>query len=280
MVNILLTNDDGIYSKGIEILYEIIKNFGNVLIVVPEKERSATGFSITLHKPIRLRKVKYSNTDAYIVSGYPSDVVILTLLELKHDVDLVVSGINLSENTSLQAILASGTLSSCFYANMFNIPAIAFSINENNSKLGNNTTYLTVLEHVVSEIVKFVIDKLSLFKGITINVNFPKKITNKSKIVLVKPCFKKFKHGVLKRYDPVGKEYYWIYGNLMIDQCPEDTDTYQLYIENNITVTLLDLKILCFENNVFTRLKKLNNIIKEELLSKLNNVISQVVQKF
>ena len=98
--------------------------------------------------------------------------------------------------------------------------------------------------------------------------------------ILVKPCFKKFKHGVLKRYDPVGKEYYWIYGNLMIDQCPEDTDTYQLYIENNITVTLLDLKILCFENNVFTRLKKLNNIIKEELLSKLNNVISQVVQKF
>ena len=95
-MRILVTNDDGVYAEGIRVLAQRLKPLGEVFIVAPDRPRSATGHSITLHKPLRLHRVHLPDGSiAYATNGTPTDCVTLgTHAVLHHHVDLVVSGIN------------------------------------------------------------------------------------------------------------------------------------------------------------------------------------------
>ena len=109
---ILVCNDDGIFSNGIKALAEVAAEFGDVIIVAPDRQQSAVGHSVTLSVPLRANKVRIADTfDGLAVTGTPADCVKLAhdqLLQIKPD--LVVSGINHGSNAGIN-VLYSGTVS-------------------------------------------------------------------------------------------------------------------------------------------------------------------------
>ncbi|HPV52038.1 MAG TPA: 5'/3'-nucleotidase SurE, partial [Smithella sp.] len=106
----LLTNDDGIYAKGLSALYKELSKEADCLIVAPETEQSAVGHAITISRPLMVRRATKNNQFlGYAVCGTPADCVKLGIKELSdHPVDLVVSGINRGGNAGIN-VLYSGT---------------------------------------------------------------------------------------------------------------------------------------------------------------------------
>jgi len=129
-MRLLLTNDDGIYAKGIEVLYEQLRQDHEVLVVAPETEQSAVGHAITLMDPLRVKPVNRNGAFfGYAVNGTPADCVKLAIKELMEErPDLVVSGINLGANVGMNVIY-SGTVSAATEGTILGIPAMAISIN-------------------------------------------------------------------------------------------------------------------------------------------------------
>src|SRR3990167_7208250 len=124
--NILVTNDDGILSPGIQALAESLKRLGKVTVVAPSQERSTTGHSLTLHKPIRLEQLK---PGYYAINGTPADCVYLAIKKLFRNktLDLVVSGINRGPNLG-NDIHYSGTVAAAREATFLKIPSMAISL--------------------------------------------------------------------------------------------------------------------------------------------------------
>jgi len=127
-MDILITNDDGPYSPGLKVLYESVKDIGNIYIVVPETPKSASGLGITLHKPLRVSRINFRDMDIFLINGTPSDIVYIALNTLFDKIDLVLSGVNIGDNTSMQVILSSGTIGAAAQAALSGIPAVAFSV--------------------------------------------------------------------------------------------------------------------------------------------------------
>jgi len=111
MTKILLTNDDGINAPGLYALYESIRTIGDVTVVAPDTEMSAVGHAITLSDPLRVEKIqKRGEFFGYAVNGTPADCVKIAAWALLDEMpDLVISGINLGNNTGI-SIIYSGTV--------------------------------------------------------------------------------------------------------------------------------------------------------------------------
>ena len=109
MPRILLTNDDGVYSEGIKLLASALAELADVIVVAPDREQSASGHSLTLHRPLRMRRME---ENWYAVDGTPTDCVNLAVLSLLEDdpPDLVASGINFGSNLG-DDVTYSGTVS-------------------------------------------------------------------------------------------------------------------------------------------------------------------------
>ena len=120
---ILVVNDDGIFSKGIRALVEVVSEFGEVVVIAPDKPQSGMGHAITLNQPLRLNEdTIFSNLQSYTCTGTPVDCVKLGIYEvLKRKPDLLVSGINHGSNVSTN-VLYSGTMSAAVEGAMENIP--------------------------------------------------------------------------------------------------------------------------------------------------------------
>ena len=134
-MNILITNDDGIEAKGIRELTRAMAEIGNVYVFAPDGQRSATGHSITIIKPVSVERVWVSEAGdgmAYKTSGTPADCVKMGLEILREQgisVDLVVSGINHGSNLGTD-VHYSGTVSAAIEGALNKIPSIAVSVEE------------------------------------------------------------------------------------------------------------------------------------------------------
>ena len=132
-MRILLTNDDGIFAEGLQVLVQEIKKIAETYVVAPDHEQSATGHAITMHRPLRAEKIRYfhsENVPAWFVNGTPADCVKLgveALLPTRPD--LVVSGINRGANLGTDVIY-SGTVSAAIEGTVLGIPAVAVSLTE------------------------------------------------------------------------------------------------------------------------------------------------------
>lgn len=205
MAKILVTNDDGIYSPGLRMLYEYVKDLGEVYVVAPETPpKSASGLGITLHKPLRVSVMDLCGFKVYATSGTPSDTIYLAALEITGNVDLVLSGINIGDNTSMQVILSSGTLGAAFQAALLGIPAIAYSVDvESGDELEGNEELEPVLRAVVRESVMFVL-RHGMPRGVdVISINFPRTISRDIKVKLVRASKLKFSEKIDVRVDHV-----------------------------------------------------------------------------
>ncbi|MBN2478531.1 5'/3'-nucleotidase SurE [Candidatus Micrarchaeota archaeon] len=217
---ILVTNDDG-YAPGVEVLFEAAKLIEkDSYAIIPNRQRSAVSKMLTLHKPMRVHEIE---KNLYDLNGSPADCVTLGMFcrDFKKP-DLVVSGINFGDNTSLHSFYSSGTIGACIEAVLNNVPAIAFSTyipERTKAQIGRGTSSsyrirkswgnLPLLKkHSLNIIKKF---KGKIPKGILLNVNIPYNVKN-PKIVFAPDQRERFKVGIAKRKDPGGKNYYWTYG--------------------------------------------------------------------
>ena len=218
---ILLSNDDGIRAPGLITLHEALSPLGKVVVVAPMEQYSASGKALSFDKPVRYQHTKLGGlTEAYMVDGTPADALIVGLSEFAQNPNLVVSGINSGENTSVHSILTSGTCAIAFEASISSgVPAIAFS-KDVESKHFFSTHDLTPEEFIdtasiCQKISQWVLDH-GLPEGVAwLNVNFPREVSEDTPIMLTRVSIKKFNNFPSPREDPRGKRYFWIWGDLI-----------------------------------------------------------------
>jgi len=129
-VRILVSNDDGIYAPGLWTLARELSRLGEVVVVAPDREQSGVGTSVTLHNPIRLRRLEplAAGVECYCVEGTPADSVILGIRwVMKGEVDVVVAGINEGANLG-NDVFISGTVGAAFQGYFYGLPSISVSV--------------------------------------------------------------------------------------------------------------------------------------------------------
>nr|WP_295610031.1 5'/3'-nucleotidase SurE [uncultured Terrisporobacter sp.] len=219
-MNILITNDDGIYADGIIELAKSISKIANVYVVAPESQRSATGHAITIHSPIMVHKIDMGeNIKSYAISGTPADCVKVGIEGLFKDVniDLVLSGINNGSNLGTDVIY-SGTVSAALEGFILNKPSIAISYDEVNVK---REIYKDASKYVVN-LIENIKDKLDLLNDCILNVNIPNTKIKGSKIT--KLGQRNYDNAMVEKINPFGQKYYWIGGKLMELDQDKDSD--------------------------------------------------------
>ena len=200
-MRILVTNDDGIFSQGIQCLADAMGEIGDVVVVAPDREQSATGHSLTLHRPLRLRKVR---EHWYSVDGTPTDCVNMAVQGvLKEDPpDLVVSGINYGVNMG-DDVTYSGTVSAAFEANMHQLPAVAFS-----QEVAEGFDF-EASARFAREMIEILIAG-ELPADLLLNVNLP--ATTCRGLRWTRLGKRYYQQSVIEKIDPAGRKYYWIAG--------------------------------------------------------------------
>ena len=193
---ILVTNDDGYSSKGIEILNNVASNFGDTIIVAPNSEKSGNAHGITLYDTIGLKKIDNQNQLIYSVDGTPVDCVkiaINSLLDKKPK--LILSGINHGLNVG-RSILYSGTVSAASESIMIGIPSIAFSLQK------SEEMDFTNVDIILEKLIKNALDE-DFPNDVVWNVNIPKTVNEKiNGIKLTKQGKSNFNEIYHKRKDP------------------------------------------------------------------------------
>ena len=222
---ILVTNDDGITSKGIHALIELMSEIGTVVVVAPDSPQSGMGHAITISDPLRMEKSDiFKGIEAYQISGTPADCVKIAknlVLKNKH-IDLVVSGINHGSNSSI-SVIYSGTMSAAVEAAIENIPAIGFSYCDYSANPD-----LSQVREYIKNIVLEALEK-GMPKNVALNVNLPKKSEEKIKgIKICRQAISKWQEKYEQRKDPNGRYYYWATGELIVSDHGEDTDEWAL----------------------------------------------------
>ncbi|MDF2878637.1 MAG: surE [Clostridia bacterium] len=170
-MRILITNDDGIYARGIQVLAKEIAQKHEVIIVAPREQKSASSHSISIHEPIRVREEKLDGLQckAYSVVGTPADCTQMGVSLLAGQVDLVLSGINRGLNCGTD-ILYSGTVSAAIEGAIYNIPSIAVSMEVDWEK--EDETYEKAARWA-SRVIDTAVAQNYLRKNIVLNLNIP-----------------------------------------------------------------------------------------------------------
>ncbi|MGK2908102.1 MAG: 5'/3'-nucleotidase SurE [Desulfuromonadales bacterium] len=197
---ILVTNDDGIHSAGLQALAEQLQFLGRVVVVAPDRERSAIGHALTLHSPLRAEKI---TKDRWAVSGTPTDAVILGVCTLlKKKPDLVVSGINKGGNMG-DDLTYSGTVAAAMEATLMGVPAIAMSLVSQSFKYDD----FADAARVARQLAKTVFEH-GLPADTFLNINVPDQ--KPLGIRLTRQGKRAYEDAVIENRDPRGRSYYWI----------------------------------------------------------------------
>lgn len=210
---ILVSNDDGIHSEGIKALARALKRVGDVLLVAPDRERSAASHSLTLHRPLRVER---HGANVYAVDGTPTDCINIAVNGiLKKKPDLVVSGINKGGNLG-DDVTYSGTVSAAMEGTLLGIPSIAISL------VSRDDFDFKPAARFAAKLARFVLKK-GLPKDTLLNVNVPEGSDIKGYRV-TKQGKRFYGDAVIEKVDPRGKKYYWIGGDVLRWEGGEDTD--------------------------------------------------------
>jgi len=232
MVNLLLTNDDGIYARGLSALREELSKDANCLVVAPETEQSAVGHAITLSRPLMVRRAKKNGSFwGFAVSGTPADCVKIGVRELaEQPIDLVVSGINLGANVGINVIY-SGTVSAATEGAILGVPSMAISLDT------HHDADFSFAARFARRLARFMIEANPL-RNIPLNINIPA-IPEKDirGIAVVKQGRARLMENYEKRVDPRDNIYYWLAGETQLPEKEElDSDACALR-KGMITIT-------------------------------------------
>jgi len=212
---ILVTNDDGVYSPGIQSLAKRLRELDTVVIVAPDRERSAAGHSMTLHRPLLIEELKES---MFSVNGTPTDCVNIAVKGLLKEMPkLIVSGINKGPNLG-DDVTYSGTVAGAIEGLLLGIPSFAVSLNAR-----EDFRFADAAE-VALRTAERVLEK-GLPAGTLLNINVPNLPVAEMQGTRITRLGKRIYHQMtVERVDPRGKKYYWIGGGEPDWEREEGTD--------------------------------------------------------
>ena len=216
----LLTNDDGIYAKGLSALYKELSREADCLIVAPEIEQSAVGHAITIARPLMVRRATKNDVFlGYAVCGTPADCVKLGITELSDKpVDMVVSGINRGGNAGIN-VLYSGTVSAATEGAILGYTSMAVSLDT------HKEADFTYAAKFARKMTRLILSHPQQFKGSAINVNIPCIPREKIKgVVVVRQAQSNIVETFEKRVDPRENIYYWFAKESQSARKQKDTD--------------------------------------------------------
>ena len=212
-LSFLLANDDGVESQGLTALCEELKKIGHVTVVAPEREQSTMGHALTLHKPVRLYRIRSDkNLEVFGLSGTPADCVYMGLRQvLKKKPDVIISGINRGVNLG-NDIFYSGTVAAAREGALLNIPSIAASMDFHFEPGKQKTGHFDEAAAFVRELVQIVAVE-GLPHRCLLNVNFPNLPLSKIKgVKIARQGFRIYSNKIVKRIDQRNKDYFWLGG--------------------------------------------------------------------
>lgn len=203
---ILISNDDGVRARGIQVLARTIRKWAEVVVVAPEHEQNAASHSLTLHRPLRIRRIGRNH---FSVNGTPTDCITLAVHQiLSRRPDLILSGINRGANLG-DDIHYSGTVSAAVEGAILGIPAVAVSLTVFHDR---RHYYGTAAHFTVALCQKLV--RSPFPKGTLLNVNVPNLPEKELAGWEVTSLGKRNYGGVIvEKTDPRGEPYYWIGGD-------------------------------------------------------------------
>lgn len=229
---ILLTNDDGVMSQGLNALAEGLASLGRVVVVAPDRNRSAVGHALTLESPLRADEIR---PDVFAIDGTPTDCVNLGIHGLLKEMpDLVVSGINRGGNLG-DDITYSGTVCAALEATLMGVPAFAMSLDCEQFDSDDLVIATKFARHLAGKILE------NGLPGDTfLNVNVPS--GGVSGVSLTRQGKRRYGDAVIRKEDPRGRSYYWIGGgDLGFEDIP-GTDCHALH-SGKISVTPLHINL-------------------------------------
>jgi 5'-nucleotidase len=233
MALILVTNDDGVHSPGIIALFRAMKALGEGFIIAPDRERSAAGHSLTLHRPLRVTEVR---DHVYSVNGTPTDCVTVGINKiLPERPALVVSGINRGANLG-DDITYSGTVSAAVEGTIFGVPSLAFSL------VGDRHFHYETAASVAAYVARHVLEH-SLPYDTLLNINVPNIPRNDIRgIKFTRQGKRVYDGSIQETFDPWGEKHYWIGGGKPYWERGEDMDMDAIQAGyNSVTPVHLDL---------------------------------------
>lgn len=227
MSTILVTNDDGVYSVGILALAQALDEVGDVIVLAPEGNRSASSHSKTMYKPLRVTPVKLADgREAFSSSGSPTDCVALAAGNVLGVIpDLVVSGINSGYNLGVD-ITYSGTVACAMEAIIKGIPGIAVSTDFYTEGQSWDENGLALGARIAALLAREVLDK-GLPSKTLLNVNVPPRSESRDGVNHVTRMGNRHypTDELVVRDDPWGKPYYWLGGASAVDDDYNGSDT-------------------------------------------------------
>jgi 5'-nucleotidase len=199
---IMLTNDDGVTSPGLKALQESLQGFGRVVIVAPDRNRSAIGHALTLESPLRAEEV---SPDVFAIDGTPTDCVNLGIHGLLKEMPaLIVSGINKGGNLG-DDITYSGTVCAALEATLMGVPAFAISLDSQYFVKSDLEIAAGFARHLARQVLHH-----GLPDDTFLNVNVPSGGVTGTQ--LTRQGKRHYGDVVIRKEDPRGRSYYWIGG--------------------------------------------------------------------
>lgn len=227
---ILVTNDDGIHSDGITLLAEALRELGHVVIVAPDRERSAVSRALTLHLPLRITELE---KDVHILDGTPTDCVLVgARFIMKRRPDLVVSGINKGWNLG-EDNAYSGTVSAAIQGTLLNIPSFALS------SIDTREDALRRAARLARKIASEMLASRHAVRETTLSINFP--LGEPKGVRYTRLGVRRYQAEILEKVDPRGRKYYWIGDGKPADRPERGTDVWAVksgYV--SVTPLMLD----------------------------------------
>ena len=225
---ILITNDDGIHAPGIKALEHGLAAVGEVTVIAPDREMSATSQSITLHTPMRIHRIDARH---YAIAGTPADSVILALYHiLPERPDLVVSGINPGGNMG-ENVVYSGTVGGAMEAAVHGVPSFAISL------ASRKDLDFSIAAAFAAQLAGKILEE-GLEREVCLNVNVPRgevrgvRITRQSQKIS--------QNIVLEQKDPRGRPHYWLDETVELGEVEPDSD-FGAILSREISVTPLQV---------------------------------------
>jgi 5'-nucleotidase len=251
-MKLLLGNDDGIFSPGIRTLANTLAKAGHqVTIVCPDRERSATGHGLTIHKPLRAEQIDglfLPEVEAWACSGTPADCIKLALEAiLEYPPELVLSGINQGANLGTD-VLYSGTVSAAMEGAIAGITSIAFSLAS-----FTHHDFQPGADYAVKLVNHLQSHPLGDFP--LLNVNIPPLATEEiNGIQITRQGVRRYHDLFEKRIDPRGKTYYWLAGEVLEEVEDQATSTVESALmtdvmairQGKISITPLQYNLTCY----------------------------------
>ncbi len=241
MTTILITNDDGIHSPGLEVLQKTLAILGRVVTVAPDRDNSAIAHALTMNRPLCLTR---RAEDVFALDGTPTDCVAIALSKvLDAPPDLLVSGINNGANIG-DDISYSGTVSAAIEGTMYSVPSMAVSL------VGTPPFSFSVAGPIVRDLAGRILD-YGLPADTLMNVNIPQQPPIKG-LRVTRQGRRIWKQAVQEVHDPWGRLRFWIGGGTPLLDAGKDTDVDAVH-NGYVSVTPIHLDLTNHEGISYFR---------------------------